>query len=244
MEPIHPHRGFTTKLAECHIRVRTYLAEASAGRKTVRGFTITELLVVLAIIAVVSAVVITSQSSFNKSIVLSNTAYDIALSLRSSQSFGLGSRAREVGGAVAVNAGYGLYFQSGVPGFTLFADIIPSSSNASDSCHPKADSAAPDARPGNCKYDNGEKVVNYTFGNGVTISKLCAYASGWSCSLSSLDIVFSRPNPVPFIRVNGDVTTSYTKACVAITSPHGGAAYVSVVASGQITANATQCPLP
>ena len=46
-----------------------------------KGFTLIELMVVLAIIVVITTVVLTSQSSFNKSLILANTSYDIALSL-------------------------------------------------------------------------------------------------------------------------------------------------------------------
>ena len=79
-------------------------------------------MVVLTIIVVITTVVVASQSSFNKTLILVNTAYDIALTLRSAETYGLGSRA--FGGVV--NAGYGLNFQSGTPqSFTLFADTYP-----------------------------------------------------------------------------------------------------------------------
>ena len=51
------------------------------------------MMVVLAIIVTITGVTLTSQTSFNKTLVLANTAYDIALTLRSSQTYGLGSRA-------------------------------------------------------------------------------------------------------------------------------------------------------
>lgn len=214
-----------------------------------RGFTLVELMVVLTIIVIITVVVLTSQSSFNKTLILANTAYDIALALRSAESYGLGSRA--VG--TTVNAGYGLHFQSGTPGsFTLFADTYPSPSTSSV-CHPISDISAPNAQSGNCSYESGqgEKVTSYVLGNGITISDFCAYATGsWSCAyalgggLSSLDIVFARPDPKPFISVNGSYSSSFpaTSACLTVSSPQGGAHHISVSASGQITANAVSCP--
>lgn len=209
------------------------------------GFTLIELLVVLAIITIISAIVLTSQSTFNKTIVLANTAYDIALTIRSAESYGLGSRVLSLG---AVNTGYGINFQKAMQtSFTLFADSYPAPSITS--CHPTTDASAPDAKPGNCIYDitpTDEKVTTYTLGNGIIITNFCAYNGSWSCAsggpLTSLDIVFMRSSSEPFIRANG-APTVYTAACLRISSRQGGAPrYISVGASGIITANATSCP--
>ena len=84
-----------------------------------RAFTLIELLVVLAIIGVIMTIVISSQGAFNKTLILSNAGYDIALTLRDTESYGLGSRAS---GTVA-NAGYGVQLQNSLPSsFILFAE--------------------------------------------------------------------------------------------------------------------------
>lgn len=214
-----------------------------------RGFTLVELTVVLAIIVVITTVVLTNQSSFNKTLILTNTAYDIALTLRSAETYGLSSRAS----SISANAGYGLNLQKANPGFfTLFADVYPAPSTLSV-CHPTDDATSPDARPGDCAYqpDQGEKVLDYALGNGITISDFCAYAAGgWSCAyaeggtLSSLDIVFTRPNPDPFISMNGSYSEALpaTAVCLAITSPQGGERFISITASGRILATAASCP--
>jgi prepilin-type N-terminal cleavage/methylation domain-containing protein len=192
------------------------------------GFTLVELMVVFAIITVVSTVVITSQGTFNKTLILSNTAYDIALAMRSAQTYGLGSRA--VG--TIVNAGYGLHFQSNPSNsFIFFADISP----------PPASCSQPNCKSGDRVYTNGSDslVQTYTLGNGMTITKLCVDST---CSLLTLDIVFERPNPNAHMSADGNYGASYAKACITVTSPHGGEKYVSVAKSGQIDANATSCP--
>lgn len=205
--------------------------------------------------AIVMAIVFTSQSSFNKTLVLANTAYDIALTLRSAETRGLGSRVT----TSASNAGYGVHFQTGTPGtFTLFSDTFPMvGSNPSSLCHtpPANDPVGPNALPGNCVYESasGERVTDYMLGNGITIGDFCALSGSWSCTyahdgysggLSSLDIVFARPNAEPFISVNGLYTPSspVTRACLTVTSPQGGARFISVAQSGEITANAPSCP--
>ena len=204
-------------------------------------------MVVLAIIVIITAVVMTNQNSFNKTLILTNTAYDIALTLRSAQTYGLSSRAA----GTSATAGYGIHFAGVSSGsFTLFADAYPAPSTLSV-CHPTSDASSPDAKPGDCVYESaqGEKIVDYTLGNGITISNFCAYAVGsWSCAqgggLSSLDIVFARPNPDPFMSANGAYSAAFpvTAACITITSPQGGEHYISVGAAGQITASAASCP--
>lgn len=191
---------------------------------------------VLGIIATVTSIALTSQNSFNKTLILANTAYDIALSLRSAESFGLSSRAL---GSQA-NAGYGLYFNHGTPSsFLLFADISPATSL---SC------VRPDCKPGDYLYDAAadKRVQTYTLGNGVTVSDFCAFSDRWQCAstgeLNSLDIVFSRPNPDAYIRANSSSYAAYTSACLTVSSPRGGSRFVAVAASGQILANATSCP--
>lgn len=207
-----------------------------------KGFTLIELMVVLAIVAVVSSIVLNNQSSFNKTLVLANTAYDIALTLRSAQTYGLGSR----GVGAAANVGYGVHFVRGNPdSFTFFADTAGGESCAG---------ATPDCKPGDRVYTEGDTVIQaYKLGNGMTVSDICAYALGsWSCAyaqgggLSSLDIVFSRPNPDPFMSKDGsyppDPAFRVTAACLVISSPQGSAQFLSVGSSGQINANAVSCP--
>ena len=111
-----------------------------------RGFTLIELLVVLGIVVTITSVVLTSQSSFNKTLVLANTAYDVALSLRSAAMYGLGGHAIST-----TPTGYGMHFERSAPeSFTLFADTYPVTSV----CHAIDDPSTLDAQPGNCSYSS------------------------------------------------------------------------------------------
>lgn len=222
-------------------------------RRVTHGFTLVELIVVLAIILIMTTVVINSQSSFNKTLILANTTYDIALTLRTAQTYGLNSRAL----ATLTNVGYGLHFESGTPGsFKLFADTNPVGSSGTLHCPPIA-SGTPNCKPGDAVYTSSSDtlVQLYTFGNGMTVKDFCAYAGTWSCTsahdgatgeLTSLDISFTRPNPEPFISTNQSYAappSSVTKACLTVTSPQGGERFISVAASGQINSKAASCPL-
>lgn len=221
----------------------------NGARGAVRGFTLVELLVVLAIIVILTAIVLTSQSTFNKTIVLANTAYDVALTLRATETYGIGNRA--VGSTA--NTGYGLDFQKATPNsFTLFADIYPPATSSTGLCHtPIGPPRGPGAVPGNCAYDanQNEKVTDYTLGNGITVSNFCASSgSTWLCAsnglLTSLDIVFARPNPDPFVRVSigGASPVPATAACLTLSSSSGGSRFVSVTAAGEITTATSSCP--
>ena len=220
------------------------------------------MLVVLAIILVVSAIVLSSQSAFNRTLTLANTAYDIGLSIRSAETYGIGSRTA----STFSNAGYGVHLASATPGsYVLFADTYPGVTATGSVCNPTpgGDPTRPDAKPGDCAYTVGSgtdaAITTYTLNNGITISDFCAYDSTapgtWSCEgsasnpLTALDIVFSRPNPTVYLSVahGGSVATysqSLTEACIALTASSNANdhRYVAITATGDIDARATSCP--
>ena len=89
-------------------------------RKPLRGFTLIEMLVVLAIIVVISAIVFTGENNFNRSFFITNTVYDVALTLRQAQTYGLSSQAY----GATQNAGYGIYISNESPStYVMFADV-------------------------------------------------------------------------------------------------------------------------
>ena len=225
-----------------------------------KGFTLIELVVVTAIIMVIMMIVLTSQTTFNKTLILQNTAYDIALTLREAETFGLGNRAPNTA-ALMTNVGYGIHIENGSPGASmlLFADTSPSP--ASGNCHgipTLGGASAPNAQSGDCVYTAGSsgdvKMSNYTLNNGITISNFCALdsTSKWVCNhatgscvagLSKLDIVFARPSQNVFVRTNGSASAAGTFPCIKISSPQGTSRFVSVLPSGEVGAFAS-CPCP
>lgn len=169
---------------------------------TSRGFTLVEMLVVLAIITVISVITIAGQTTFNRSLLLTETAYTIAFSIREAQTLGLSSR---VFGGVQ-NAGYGIRFNIASPkSYTEYSDIVPSCvggvcpTYAATDCPGHSASTGPDGRPGDCLFTNAtETVRTYSLNRGYYVSRFCGTTSSGSTECSgvdydTLDIVFMRP---------------------------------------------------
>ncbi len=216
-------------------------------RKGAHGFTLVELMVVMAIMTVILAVVIVNQNSFNRSFILKDTAYTVATTIRQAQSYGLSSRAFNG----YRNNGYGIYINGTVPlkTYQLFADVVPgpgSVINTAAICagHSITDPTNPEARAGDCLENNQffEKVTLYTFSQGYTISKYCGYVgaiatcTGGGTPLLELNIVFQRPNlQTTIIGRVGASYYAYDHACIQIKAPTTGTLkYVKVTQFGQI----------
>jgi len=186
--------------------------------------------VVIAIIGTITAIALTSQSTFNRSLVLTDTAYSVAFSAREAQSFGSASRKFEG----VTNPGYGIHLDRVVPGsYILFADTAnPGGSSSPLTGCPLGTPGYPDEKPGNCRYDaDSDGVVQtYTFNRSFKISKFCAIrasdgtkvCSNSGTPLTTLDIVFTRPNTSAFMTgISGGVAASYTCADITISDTSG-----------------------
>lgn len=211
-----------------------------------RGFTLIEMLVVLFIIALITTIVITGQSTYNKTLLLTDTAYGVALSAREAQTFGLASRKY---GSVQ-NPGYGIHFSSATPGaYTLFADTAPGLA-APANC-PLGTPGTPEAKPGNCRYDAADGVVSdYSFSRGFTVTQFCGkagltkYCSTDAAPLTTLDLVFTRPNTSTTISglVNGSSLTSFSCAEITLADATKQATRTIRISSiGEISINQS-CP--
>lgn len=216
-----------------------------------RGFTLVEMIVVLAIIVIITTIAVTGQQNFDKTLTITDSAYTIALTLREAQVFGLSSRLYNS----VTNAGYGVHFSPLSTSHVLFADINNTSPILTN-C-PVGTAGTPDAKPGNCRYDStqGETLQTFTFTRGFKITNICGYdqTSNLHCSatngtaivdLTGADVVFTRPNTnsiVTGIRTGSviplrdlDVTLSSLTA--------GSYRHVCVTSVGEVSVSATTCP--
>lgn len=188
---------------------------------TERAFTLVELLVVIAIITIISSILLANNNLFKGNTVLQNAGYDVALTVRQAQVYGISVMQRN-GTSFGTPFGYGIHFVAGSSRYNLFADIVTQ----------------------NGKYDAGEDVKPspYQLSGGYTISAICvpAGSSIASCTrLSSgatIDIFFMRPEPDAYISESTDtITFDSTGAIINTASPQSSARIIITSPSGQST---------
>lgn len=233
----------------------SFLNSLHGNAAQARGFTIVEMLVVLGIITSITAFAVTGQSSFNKSVLLTETAYGVAFSARQAQTFGISSRNFQQGSTAFQRAGYGVHFdRATLTQYQVFADISKTLQPIASGC-PVGTIGLPDEKPGNCRFDSASVadgiVSSNQFSRGFTIQSFCVKSAtlGEICSsaspgLSTLDIVFTRPNTTTTISgvVNGAVTT-FSCAVVTITDSSGQATRAVRFSSlGEISITPQGCP--
>lgn len=179
-----------------------------------RGFSLIELLAVTGILVAISSIILVNNAQFGGAITLKNLAYDMALSVREAQIYGISVRRY---GASNFQPGYGMHFRASSPtSYILFVD----------------------ADVENGRYDGGDELVeSFTIGRGHTISDLCVTLAGAeteTCGMDKLDILFKRPEPDAQIRYNdGDLVQQ--RARVEVLSPRGDTVDVIIESTGQIS---------
>jgi prepilin-type N-terminal cleavage/methylation domain-containing protein len=203
------------------------------NRATKSGFTLIELMVSLAIFAFMTAFLLAKYGTFDQNTLLTNLAYDTAITIRSAQSYGLNVQgvlnASTCNGQAGFTAGnpcffypYGVHFGNPTPNnqFILFTDLNQGTANAG------------------LYTGSNEDVSKYTMNRGYTIQSICAGTASSTCAqLSSLDITFKRPNPDAIIdgaQLVGGPVTNQAYAKITLTA-NGLTQSVVVQSTGQIS---------
>lgn len=187
------------------------------SNKLNKGFTLVELMVSVAIFAFMTAFLVAKYGTFNQGILLTNLAYDVALTIRNAQSYGLNVKSKPSASqnySTEFDKPYGVHFETGANNKVMifFADT-------------NADG----------KYDGtSELITSYNIKRGSSVSLLCA-GSGSCTPGTSLDITFKRPDPNAIIKKNGETGNTYSYSEITLVSTDGGVKKVAVRSTGQIT---------
>ena len=171
------------------------------------------MIVVTGIIMIITGVLLTKNSAFGGSIILKSLAYDVALSVREAQTYGISVRESSGG---SFSSGYGVEARiASASSYLLYVDSA------------------------NTGFYTGstELVTRYALKTGYTIVGLCYTPAGGTnevCTAQKLDITFKRPEPDAYIRVD-DSPALNQRARIELSSPNGAIVSILVEATGQIS---------
>lgn len=198
------------------------------NKKIKAGFTLVELVVVLAIFAAIMAVALFNQAGLSSNILLTNLAYETALAVREAQTYGIGVRASSPSAAVSnFDRGYGVYFDR--TSDTTRAQIIVF-----------GDSDGNNAYGGPSELQSLYQVQNQ---RGNKIQKVCVKNGVGPCAevtdVQKLSIMFKRPNPEASFRIfdinDGEISNPTGPAVIVVNNNEGTNCRAIVVeVTGQI----------
>ncbi len=206
-----------------------------------KGFTLVELIISIGIFAFMTALLVVKYGNFNQSVLLTNLAYDVALTLRTAQTYGLSVKqvttAPTVTGTATPTPGqtfktaYGVNFNSqynitcgsyNLTKFVMFGDTDLNGVFNDPAC-------------------NEPVVGSYNLRRGATVDTICIVSnSDPECSYYlSVNITFKRPDPDAIICPEGlDNSTGdcepFVYAKITIRDPGGERRSVIVRKNGNI----------
>ena len=203
-----------------------------------KGFTYVELIIVLSIYSIMSAIIIFDYQGFQAQIDIRNLASDIALQVVQAQKASLSGTLPPLAQQALITSSwkpaYGVYFNIGSGGnnksFVYFTDLNQNSLYDNVNC-----------------VGTGECLNNITITKGNTISRLDVFYQGdpTAYSLNDLTLTFTRPNGgailnstgviVNSIPVTPGLTVNYVQ--ITILSPKTYTSTIKVYPSGRIQIN-------
>jgi len=196
--------------------------------------TLVELLASIAIFSILFGIIMSHHARFGGAVLLNNLAYDIALSLRQAQVYGLSVKEFETGSG-QFHTGYGIHFARTSPTtYILFADRDPAGPGLPNNRY--------DAVPA-CGVVGSECIESFTLGRGNRIADACGILpggaeecfsdAGLSPRVNFLDIIFVRPDPDALLVSNRG--SAYASVRVTVVSPEGITQDIFTRITGQIS---------
>jgi len=165
---------------------------------TQTGFTVVELMVTVAIVVLITGIALVRYGSFNNSVLLKSQAYEVALDIRSAQTYGVSVSGQN---SAEFTKAFGLYFdKSNTNEYVLFQDA---NNNL------KYDSTPPEAI-------GSVYVIDPRF----IISDIVTNSSGSCGEILSASVSFKRPNFDAHLDIDSGSPCSFTELGIVIASAH------------------------
>lgn len=197
------------------------------------GFTLVELLVTISMFVVITGVVLVNSNQFDNSVLLRNFTYDIALTIKQAQTYGVNVNENSQGG---FKNSYGVYFDiNDAPkggsntNFVIFSDFLDQDFLPSD---PK--SINPSVTT--CNIDS-ECIKKYSMNKGAHIKSICVSENDNICDTKTLSILFERPKlDAKMYSFDSSIPSedSYKYVKINLESGDGATSSVVVTSAGQI----------
>lgn len=207
------------------------------------GFTLVEMIVVIAIFSLIMSVALWNQRELNNNILITNLAYEIALAIRETQAYGIGVRTNTVNPTSAdFQKAFGLHVDlANDKQWVLFQD------KNNDSIY---------------SVDETFAIYKFQNQNGNRIVALCidhpatspcfrhTEATPLGSSYITLDILFKRPNPEAMFQGDkglgsGPVVGLQGPAYIVVNTPNNKNCRAIVVeATGQIKVESAKSTFP
>lgn len=146
------------------------------------GFTLVELLICVAIFVVITSVAVWNNNAFNSSILLTDLAYEVALSVRQAQVYGITVKAPAAcsgGSQCNFSSGYGVDFNT--------SGTLNTSSSTNYVLFEDGEVGLPDHI-----YQSGEWLSSFVIGRGYSIKWFCV--AGYASHINTLNVSFSVQN--------------------------------------------------
>lgn len=198
-----------------------------------KGFTLAEMMIVMAIIAVVGGIILFNYDSFRSNTTVNTVAQEMALTVRKAQSYALGLQTNGILATLPVK-GYGIRLESARPDqITFFTELAPSDNqftSSSPSC--------------GTPVVGDECLEYYKIETGDIIDKILVDSNDIKLTdpNSSVDIIFKKPTGDTVFCVHmfsgtcsSSVTTAVGVVEVYLVSQGGITKIVRIYSNGQIS---------
>jgi prepilin-type N-terminal cleavage/methylation domain-containing protein len=208
-----------------------------AIKNSQNGFTLIEMLVVIAIFGVVASVLLLHYSDFSTDVAVKNLAEEIGLSVRKAQSYATSVRSIDGTNSILSDTfpAYGISFSTQSSSSTLYDPTLSSFVLFADNLYENSGSCGNPAPGSEC-------VESFDITSGDKVVSLCTSTNAGDtpdCSAKTVNVVFHRPNPDATICVvnDGACLAPVSDLIVTVESPKGLQDTITLWNTGQISVN-------